>query len=308
MSVQGRVDSFSVKLKELPRNMLIFSRGLRSLYEENAVEFSSHKAFEINNIRDQTRRDAVVYMKKVLPLSSQMVRAIEEYFDDYEKHELTAWKCELPCILQKVNGYQQCCTEVIRMYEDMMVPLKKRQDEAKVLISELEVLNNELIKRKQALEKEAANSRGWAFGLAFVPGVNLIASPLLSSSANSDMAKAAKEAKQVEINKTSAFVVSDSLIPALSAFLDGLNAVAGFFNIMKEELTAFHSKGERAKRLHYNMMKKKAVEMKGSCKEFYAMIRLVQTDMQCIEEKPMHLSFFSDLILQICKLSPDTGE
>ncbi|XP_071834872.1 uncharacterized protein [Apostichopus japonicus] len=290
IATEEKVTTFAVALKELPRSMRIFSLCLRSLYAEKAVSSSSDKAIAINEIRDQTRRDAIVYVNGVLPLCTQVVRSIQEFFEYYEGLEHDEWKECLPDILDEVNGYQQCCTEVVKMHEDMMVPLKKRQDKAKILISELKDLNQELSRKVQELEEEAADSNWWASILSVVPVVNAIATPLLRISANSDLGKAVAEAKQVEINEAAIFVVSHALIPALSAFIDGLNAVAGFFSVMKEELTTFKSKGEKAtqdaKRLHYIMMRKKAVEIIGSCKEFYAMIPGVRTDLRCIPEKP----------------------
>ncbi|PIK60127.1 hypothetical protein BSL78_02941 [Apostichopus japonicus] len=290
LSVAEDLNSFSDELQELPKNMRIFSLCLRSLYAENAVGSDANKATSINEIRDKTRRDAMVYVKGVLPLCTQVVRCIQEFFEYYEGLELDEWKECLPDILEEVTGYQQCCTEIVRMHEEMMVPLKQREDEAKKLISELKDLNKTLMEKKAKLEAEAANSKAWAFGLAFVPFVGAIASPLLNMSAESDLANAVAEGQQLNINEAAIMIVGDALIPALSAFLGGLNAVAGFFNIMKEELTTFHSKGEKAvedtKRLHYIMMKRKAVEIKGSCKEFYAMIPGVRTDLQCIPEKP----------------------
>ncbi|XP_071834871.1 uncharacterized protein [Apostichopus japonicus] len=302
MSVKEKVKTFSVKFQELPKNMRLFTLCLRSLYAENAVGSSASNATEINNIRDQTRRDAIVYVKGILPLCTKVVRCIQEFFEYYEGLKLEEWKESLPDILEEVTGYQQCCTEIVRMHEEMMVPLKKRQDEATVLISELTDLNKVLIRKKAKLEEGAASAKSWAIGLLFIPVVGTIAGSLLNMRAEGDLTKAVAEGQQVTINEAAILVVGSSLIPALSAFIDGLNAVAGFFNIMKEELTTFHSKGEKAiedtKRLHYKMMKKKAVEIKGSCKEFYAMIPGVRTDLQCIPEKPDDLNYVDKWLIK----------
>ncbi|XP_071833326.1 uncharacterized protein [Apostichopus japonicus] len=287
------MNSFSVECQGLPKNMRIFSLCLRSLYAENAVGSDANKATGINEIRDQTRQDAIVYVKGVLPLSTQVVRCIQEFFEYYEGLELEEWKECLPDILEEVTGYQQCCTEIVRMHEEMMVPLKQRQDEATVLISELKDLNKELMKNKAKLEKNSSISMRWGITPAIVQIVGAIASPLLNMGAETIPVA---ESQQLNINEAAIRIVSEALIPALSAFLGGLNAVAGFFNIMKEELTTCQSRGEKAvevaKRVYYIMMKKKAVEIKGSCKEFYAMIPEVRTNLQYIPEKPDDLHYF----------------
>ncbi|PIK35682.1 hypothetical protein BSL78_27491 [Apostichopus japonicus] len=288
MSFAQEVDSLSDALRDLPRNMRLLSLCLKSLYAENAVGSSASYATGINNIRDKTRQDVVCYVKRVLPLYTQVVRCIQEFFEYYEGLELDEWKECLPYILEEVTGYQKRCTEIVRMHEEMMVPLKQRQDEAKKLISKLKDFNKTIIEEIAKREKEAANSKSWAFGLAFVPIVGAIASPRLNMSAEANLANAVAEGQHLNINEAAIMIVGDALIPALSAFLDGLHAVARFFNTMKEELTKFHSEGacaaQNTGRLYYMLMKKKAVDIKRSCKECYAMIPGVRTDLQCISD------------------------
>lgn len=231
----------------------------------------------------------MVYVKAVLPLSTHVVRSIQEFFEYYSGLTLEEWKENLDDILDEVQGYKQCCTEIVSMHEQIMTPLKVRQDEAKVLVSELKNLTAEFERRQKELEESASTKRAWAIGLAFIPGVNAIATPLLGMSAESDMAEAVAKQQECRINEATIVVVSKTMIPAISAFIDGLNAAAGFFSVVENEIATFQSKGEaaklNAKKLHYTMMKKKAQEVETSCRAFYAMLPGVRTDLASIPEK-----------------------
>lgn len=83
-----------------------------------------------------------------------------------------------------------------------------------------------------------------------------------------------------------ALVVANTLIPALSHFIDGLKNAAGFFQIMEKELQSFEGKAgknvESPKKLHYKVMRKEAKEMKSLCQAFYAVLPDVPTDFEAI--------------------------
>ena len=60
------------------------------------------------------------------------------------------------------------------------------QDDAKIIMTEFTDLQREYEKQKEELEATAETKKGWAIGLAFVPFINVIATPLLASLANDD--------------------------------------------------------------------------------------------------------------------------
>ena len=70
------------RMLQMPRAMNAFSRGLRSLYAEQAVSGSASAA-SFRQIRDAVRRDATVYVTMVLPLANSVVINISAYFDNY---------------------------------------------------------------------------------------------------------------------------------------------------------------------------------------------------------------------------------
>lgn len=80
--------------------------------------------------------------------------------------------------------------------------------------------------------------------------------------------------------------MKEVLVPALAAFIEVLESVAGFFNILCVELTQLRDAGKKAKdnqkNIHYMVMKNKADDIKESCRSFYAFIPSVETDLVAI--------------------------
>lgn len=273
-------------IREMPTDMRLFSLAMRSLYAENAVGSNSATAGKFRKLRDDTRNDAIVYLKGVLPLSTKFVTSISEYFEYYEALEFEEWKDMLSDILKETVGYRQLSEALVEMHESILVSLKKRQDEAKIILQEFKGLQQEFEKKKRELEEKAALKRDWAIGLAFVPYVSAIAIPLLAASAHSNTVEAIAKGAESQIQESASLVVSNTLIPALENFIDGLHNAAGFFSIVENELKKFegqaHKSQEDPKKLYYKMMNNEAKEMKSICRAFYAMLPAVRTDFEAI--------------------------
>lgn len=274
------------QLQEMPTNMRLFSLAMRSLYAENAVGTDNGTARRFRELRDNTRNDALVYLKVVLPVCTKFVASLEDYFQNYEALTFEDWKEVLEDIRDETRTCKEVAETCVKMHEDMLIPLKKREDEAKALIKEFKNLEMEYRKQEEEFKKNAKTKRGWAFGLAFVPVVNVIATPMLYASADADIAKALANAEQSKINGASVLVVSKTLIPALKDFIASLENAAGFFNVIEIELDGFSEKADKSlesrKKLHYMKMKNDANELKSLCQSFYSVIPAVRTDFLAI--------------------------
>ena len=283
---KNSVKGLREQLQNMPVNMRIFSLCMRSLYSDQALGTSSKGASKFRELRDNTRNDAMVYLKGVLPLSTKLVSSISEYFEYYEALEYEEWRGMLSDILEETTGHRELCQTLLKMHEDILVPLKERQDQALVIIEELKHLQEEFKKKKKELEDMAGTKRSWAIGLAFIPVVNLIASPILSASAESDLADAVAKGCEAKVQEAAAIAVRYTLIPALKDFIDGISSAAAFFAVMEQELKKFEGKAEQnksaSKELHYKIMKAQASDMKSLCQGFYAVIPEVRTDFLAI--------------------------
>ena len=280
------VKTLDESLKDMAVDMRIFSLTLRSLYVQYAVGTNEQPAREFRKLRDDTRNDAMVYLKCILPVSTKFVSSISEYFEYYDALNYEEWCEMLPDILKETTGYKELCQTVLQMHEDILVPLKKRKDQALLLVTKFKDLQEEYEKKKRELEQGAENKRKWAVGLFFVPYVGPIAGALLGASADSDMAKAVAKGQQAKIQETASMAVSEALIPALENFINGIKKAAAFFSVTEQELMKFENRASNAvddpKELHYKMMKKAATGMKSTCQIFYAVLPDVRTDFLAI--------------------------
>lgn len=283
---QNDVVDLRENLKSMSVDMRMFSLSMRSLYIEKAVGTDTDAAKKFRKLRDDTRNDAMVYLKGVLPLSTKFVASISEYFEYYEALTFDEWRDMLSDILEETVGYRELCETLVKMHEDILVPLKKRKDEAVLVVRELKDLKEEFEKKKKELEETAQTKRSWAIGLAFIPFIGAIASPALAAAADSDLAEAVAKGAQAQVQEAAAITVRETLIPALEAFIDGIKKAAGFFSVMEQELRKFEGKAEKGqkdpKRLYYKVMNKEARDMKSICQVFYAVLPDVRTDFLAI--------------------------
>ena len=279
---EREVKTLEENLKDMAVDMRLFSLMLRSLYVQNAVGTNEEPAREFRKLRDDTRNDAMVYLKCILPVSTKFVSSISEYFEYYEALNYEEWCEMLPDILQETTGYKELCGTVLQMHEDILVHFMKRKDQALLLVTKFKDLQEEYERKKREIEQGAENKRKWAVGLFFVPYVGPIAGVLLGASADSDMAKAVAKGQQAKIQETASMAVSEALIPALENFINGIKKAAGFFSVMEQELMKFKSRASTAvddlKKLHYMVMKKEARDRKSTCQIFYAVLPDVRTD------------------------------
>ena len=280
------VTNLKSSLIQMPIDMRIFSLSMRSLYADTAIGTSGETAKKFRKLRDDARNDAAVYLQCILPVSTKFVSNLQEYFDYYDTLSFDEWVESLQDIIEETKTYKELAQTVVKMHEDIIVPLKKREDEANIIVKEFTNLKEEFERKVKKLEDEANSQKGWAFALAFIPGVNLIATPILNACAEASLSEAVANQEESKIHEAAALVVAECLIPALRSFISGLEKAAGFFQVMEIQLQSFQGKAEKGvnspKMLYYRMMKGQANEMKALCQTFYAVLPQIRTDFEAI--------------------------
>lgn len=303
---QNTVTNLSENLRNIPKDLRIFSTGLRMLFAEIAVSSQSESETQINELRDSMKKDAMVYSKKILPLCTYFVRLISNFFDYYEHLDYKEWLESLSNIITEVKGYQECCSVLIELHKSLMIPLKKREDEARVILSELDHVTKEYKQVKEFCERTAGIGHQWACALLLHESSIPVAVPyLLIGAAEISMAVAAAKDRQCSINEAALVLVRDTLIPALSQFIDGVGRTAGFFSAMQQQLITFQAKADRAESTrdadcennpenHYKIMKKMASRIHEDCKGFHAIIPQVETDLLAIRDTSTHRNYVDE--------------
>ena len=294
-TIENEVTDLKENLKEMPRNLRFFSQSLRSLYAKNDVGTSTDVSGKFRKLRDDTRQDAILYLKCHLPISTKFVSSIKEYFEYYENLDYKEWCEMLPDIREETRTYKEFAQTLLGWHEKLMISLKKREDEAKIIMTEFKDLQSAFEEQKEILEATAKSNMNWAVALFFVPGVNYFACPYYTSLAFEDIVKAIAKSDQADVHGVAALVVATTLIPALSHFIDGLKKAAGFFQVMEKELQSFEDKARKniksPKQLHYKVMSRGAKEMITLCQAFYAVLPDVRTDFEAIPMEGTDLNY-----------------
>ena len=283
MSVQkNAVVDLRHQINEMTRSIQTFSNSMKNLYSHD-----NDTSFKVNKLRDETREDAMVCLKDILPLSTMFVSSVSDYFDYYETLEYKQWRQLIPDILEKARGYRELSEKIRQKYEESLVRLKARQDKARQIQAEMTDLKEDYEKRKREFQNVASTKRSWAKGLAFVPIVNLFATPALLDSAGKDDYEAGWNGTQEDKMERAAIKIGQTLIPALEAFINGLAKAAGFFSVTEQEVIKFQGKAEKGieeqKFLHYRLMKTEAQEIKSLCQAFKEVLPKVKDDLSALK-------------------------
>ena len=184
------VDDLSSRLISLPANMRIFSLCMRSLFTDKAIGGQSQTANKFRQLRDNTRKDAVIFLNHVLPVVTRCVADIGDFFEYYQALAMDEWWESIDDIVEVAKSNEEACNVLIEILQDLIFPLKKRQNEASVLVVELTDLSTKYEKKMKDLKSSADVKNKWGLALAFVPGTNLIVCPLLFGFAQNDLAEA----------------------------------------------------------------------------------------------------------------------
>ena len=83
-STMDAVVTLRKDLKGMSKNMRLFSLSKRSLYTEEAVGKKAVTTQKFKKLQDDTRNDAMVYLKCILPNSSTFSTSISDYFEYFK--------------------------------------------------------------------------------------------------------------------------------------------------------------------------------------------------------------------------------
>ena len=299
---RAEVKALGWKIKEMSVDMRIVSLTMKSLYAEKAVGTNVDLAKMLRKLRDESRDDALVYLKGILPIFSKFAPLISEYFEYYEALDFDQWCDMIADILADTVGYRQFCEALLKMHEDILVPLKQRKDQAMLMITEFRDLGEEYETQRNDLEAAAKTKRRWAWGLRWTPDVNLIASPLPTAGADSDLAEVVAMGKQAQISEVASITVVEILIFALEKLIDDLRKGAGFFSAMEQELRKLEGKAEKSqsspKQLYYKVMNKEAQDMKSICQIFNVVLPDIRADFLAIPQDGTNQNYVGKWLAQ----------
>ena len=172
-SSETSVKSINDKLEELPKHMKFFSKALLALDSEFQVSSVSGERplVKFNEIRGNTRKNALVYSQEILPVASKVIANLSNYFEYYKLLEYEQWKTMLPVILKDVRKHKNCCSILISYHEDILSSLKQLDKEALINFKNMKELETEYRLKIAQLKDLAEDKNNWAKAVLTIGGI-----------------------------------------------------------------------------------------------------------------------------------------
>ncbi|XP_028399616.1 uncharacterized protein LOC114523010 isoform X2 [Dendronephthya gigantea] len=268
-------------IKEMTENTRSFSLALRALYTHKVLDDKSDAAIKFKDVRDETAQHANVYAKHVIPETTNFIRSLKDYFVNYTV-PFDDWSKMLPSILIETEALITDVEKLLDLYHNIMVPLKKCEDKARVISAEFHILQTKYEEECKKYEREADKIKNkYSFQI-----LNRITYPFRTQSVEAKMDLAQKAKARSKPHKNAAEIVDKTFISKLQKFIASLENISGFFTVTKQDLISFKDtqKPENRKKMkqHYDNMNHGASGIKAACNIFFSSLPAVTTNFDAL--------------------------
>ena len=277
----------------------IFSNSISKLFNELQVTGRDDATKEFIAVRDNTRRQAVLYMDFVLPSTEKVIKKIASYMDFYSAMEFDDWKDSIQEILEILEEAGAVCEFLSDMHKLIIVELEKNKTQATVGIQQLEKMRSQYEQEREILTKkalEAAESadsaRKWGkilipltFGISALVGSSYADDYDTEQAQHTSNAVAKRENAHIAANAVA--LTTGQLIPAIESFVRCLQVVLNFVILSKTKIERMKEEGEKgAKKPYYFTMKKKAIDISDLCDKFIVMTNCMRNALILLPKDP----------------------
>jgi hypothetical protein len=296
-----------------------FSSAMRELHNQKTISGDDESTRKFLELRDQTRLNALIYARKILPKSDEVVSKIKTFANDITNCEYAEWQASLSEIIQKITNSVEACQQLMNLHECLITEFKRSEDNAHVGLEALAKLKREYEEDRDrhlnsAAEKTKSKARydklAASWGMLFTTlGVGNLLAKVISakckedSKANQEKASVSKE--RGEITTEMANLTEAYMVPAIKNIMQGLQSCCNFLIATKEELTEMSTdrKGERI----FRTMRKHAKELDTNCLAYLTTSSETRTNLSAIHTKPTDESYIDRWLsnqigqVQICE-------
>jgi hypothetical protein len=250
----------------------------------------------LETFQDRTRKDAKLFTKVILPLTTEYISSIVHYFEFYKPLSFEDWCEMLPRIVEETKQLKEYSQALKKMCEDVLGRQKRSQDDAKVKMSSYTRMQDHRRAMAEELEASANTKKSWKIRLAFVPGVNLIACPLLHFYQSKDQKQAFDHKGESRVDGAAVRAFEESLIPTQQSFVNGLCGIAVFFLKREGDLRSIqaHGANESLKEEHYKMIRNKVDRIQECYENFHDALPDIRTDIMALEDGDTHNNYINE--------------
>ena len=265
------VDTMETSLHNLPKMFLEFSGAMVRLFRGEAVGGTDKAAVEFRYIRDEIRKDAMVYLEKNIPQVKNFVSNLQIYFENYSDLSFEDWDESLEDIADDCKEYKILASDLIKIHDKLCENLNERLKRTTLVLNDLGELSEELKKRK------------------------------IDKSMKQELRIAKKIAnKQEAKNMKAAFkTVREELIYCLAHFNQDIKVIAKWFIQIHLDLLKLNERKDdddlekikEKKENHYDLLKEKSECVIKGCRHLYGAIPAVASNLESIPKEGTDKSY-----------------
>lgn len=245
---------------------------------------------DFEKLRNDATNTACTYKTVVLPTAIRTLQGVKEFIEYFE--ELSYEDC-LECaeeILQDARKSRDLMMFSRDAHKQIAVDFKCLEDTVDKVKKTCAVEAKYQEEQARKLRQTADSNENWAAALLFVPGVNVIAFPLLMHSAASNRLSAVAKDEEANLAVAASVVLQETLQPALSAYCHAMDTCAKEFQQLVSECETLANNTERfnenKKPAFYKKMRARATVILESIKVFNQVIVAAETDLECLPIAP----------------------
>ncbi|CAG8497320.1 20927_t:CDS:2, partial [Cetraspora pellucida] len=259
------VENLQLNIDDATFNLYCACSSLYACYTTND---SSNERFV--NLRQEVTNDAKIYGDIIFPHSTKVVQAVKDTFEYYSALSWDEFTTCITDITEDVRKHNEEVNIAIEYHREILKNFNAHAKNADDVIKSLDL--DVKLKKQQAerLQKAADKRYKWAIVLFFVPGVNVVGTPLLAMSGDDYEVDAIAAIEESDLAGKASACIREALCPAIQNFITALLGIQGFFTKLLSELTTV-SKFE-AKKPHFILYNKKADTILKSCNNYFGAI------------------------------------
>merc|ERR1719186_1354311 len=130
---------------------MMFSAGLKDLFSTKRVTKEVDGTKKFFQLRNDVRKNAVVYSNKILPVTEEVVRAIGFHADYFEDLDFEEWSENLQEIIEDLEESEDRCAMLHYMHMTILENLSTTSDDANEALISMEDLKTKYEEKAEQL-------------------------------------------------------------------------------------------------------------------------------------------------------------
>lgn len=220
---------------------------------------------EFNNARTEILQVSRDYAGNLCPKAIDNLKEIKDFcsFLDHCTYEDALAQSE--SIVERVGHMRGAIAECNRRHKQVAVKYKRLHDEVDKVARACDLEAQTQKQKADGASSSSSHEKGWGIGLAFVPVVNLVATPILINKASKHKAEARKHSRYADEAVQAANATKNQMKETAEAFEYAFDHLCGQFEKLASCCDTMFVKGQKMqtsqKKSHWKVLQKEADRM-----------------------------------------------